>query len=204
MNANIVSSLIASGTSLIVCFVGLFLGQRQANNIKAIQREQLEKVFVPLDKLFFFSHSPKEILEAAYNILNDNYALIPVPLWKELHSLHSDLMAGRPVSYDLRKLQSLCSTYYEWTRKELGFPYNAARINPKFSPSHSKIQRAIAVFRGILFILLLALMLLAFIASFFQTDFSEIVDRIGSISLPIIMTAFLISIFFSLTLRGQR
>lgn len=144
MNPDIVNALITSGGGIIVCLIGIFVGKKGENGSKRIKEMQLEKAFSPLDKLFFFPNSIEERIDEALKVMNEHYSLVPAVLWKEMKVIQKQ-QANTEYQPDLKRFRAICATYYEWTRKSLGYPYNKERIVWKFTPGYEKSRNRITI-----------------------------------------------------------
>jgi hypothetical protein len=134
MDSSVTNALIAAASSIIVCFIGIRFGGKDAlsPSAKRIKEEQLQKVFSPIQKLLFFDKnlSSPESLAVLKSIVDENFPLLPPVLLNELSAVMSGSGKVNP-----NKLSEIASSFYNWTRKSLGYPYSAKDIKPKLIPT---------------------------------------------------------------------
>lgn len=132
----IYGALITGVFSLAVGFIGLFAGKKDAKSLsqKQILEAQLSNVWEPMEKLFNFSqaHSPLDTLKSLVDIVSANYKLVPQEIINEINALRKK---ERLDDRDFLKLKAIASSYYNWTRKTLGYPYDRQHIKLEYTPN---------------------------------------------------------------------
>lgn len=139
MNIDLTSTIITSISSVIVGYFSHLAGQRHAGALsrKEIREAQLSKVFEPIDKLLFYSQNddPKSTLNELVDIVSGSYRLVPQIIHDEVAALisceHLEMS-----SFD--KLHIIEASYYNWTKRSLGYPYDPTAICREYCPEARK------------------------------------------------------------------
>lgn len=167
----IYSALISGVFSLIVGFIGLFAGRKDTKSIsqKRILEAQLSNVLEPMVKLLTISRpcGPLEPLNSLMDIVSSNYKLVPKQILCEINVLREK---ERPCTSDFHKLSIIVSSYYNWTCRYLGYPYDRSQIKMEYT--HNSLIKIVLVTVSNIIVLLLycfsALVLFAYFRAFFR------------------------------------
>lgn len=152
----IYGALITGVFSLAVGFIGLWAGKKDAKSLSQNQilEAQLSNVWEPMEKLFNFSQTnvPLDTLKSLVDIVSANYKLVPQEIINEIYTLRKK---ARLDDRDFLKLKAIASSYYNWTRKTLGYPYNRQQIKMEYTPnSRVKIILVVTINFVLLFLLI--------------------------------------------------
>jgi hypothetical protein len=134
MSSDIINTFIVSITSVITCLLGLFIGRRDKDmpHIKEVRTRQLENLFTPLEKYFVFSLTTGAVpsIEFISSIIKENFELTPPAILNEFLVIKSNSNSGESDFWNMREM---VSSFYNWTRKSLGYPYERSAIIKEFT-----------------------------------------------------------------------
>lgn len=155
------NELILAVASIFTTFIVGLLSQRVMRQnakfpiIQDVFKQQLEHIYTPMDKLLSFWHGvqPQELLNLLCQIVEKHYSLVPPEILKEIESL-SSRTAVDVASFD--RLRLMVSSFYNWTRKKLEYPYDPEKLNRRYEPSSGKkAEQNIHLAKTILIVMLL-------------------------------------------------
>lgn len=153
--SEIYGAFITGVFSLAVGFIGLSAGRKDARSLsqKQILETQLSCVLEPIEKLFNFSQprGPLEPLNSLVNIVSANYKLVPQEIVREMNALRKKQQLSEA---DFLKLKTVVSSYYNWTCKTLGYPYDRHQIRLEYTPN-SRMKIVLVIISDLLLLLLL-------------------------------------------------
>lgn len=148
--SGIFNILVAAATA----YVGRFPIRK---NARIVREKQLQAVYLPLEKLLQSDLKTKRKLTAAKRIVSDNYLIFPPQIRKKIYALDND------PNPDLRELEVMVRSYFEWTRRNLNYPYDIWAIIGKYTPFYDRRR----------FHFLCCVMIFLFVASFCGYVFTE-------------------------------
>jgi len=132
MDTTIINTVITAVSSIITEFLRLYIGKRDTDSVtmNKIREKQLSDLYTPLELCLNFNRSTSSttILEDAEKILTENLELVPPELLKEFQKI------SRTEYADISRFKIATSSFYNWTRKYLGYPYDRAKIVSQFTP----------------------------------------------------------------------
>lgn len=141
-NASIISAIITAGASVITTLLGVWLRKIISNSSlpRSIRERQLIKLYMPLEICLHHSQElgQSTILDEAYKIMVDNIVLVPTQILNELESAQKDI--SRIYHFKL-----VVSSYYNWTKKSLGYPFDGDAILPDYTPVSQKREKACTI-----------------------------------------------------------
>ena len=130
MNASIINTAITAGTSLITCLVGILSSKQGMNtsSVKTIREQQLKNVFLPLEYLFEFSDNTdvESLFTDISSIIKEQFLLVPSDLYAAFREIAN---SESPNSTNLQKFKEINVTFFNITKKMLGYPYDANVIH---------------------------------------------------------------------------
>jgi hypothetical protein len=151
MNAAEATAVMTAVASIITGWIGQNIGKKEINTpqIKEIRELQLKNLYVPLEKCLNYKkvENQDDILSEVETILLQNLELVP-------HEIMDCFQAvKKSKEKDLSELKNAVSSFYNWNKKYLGYPYSKAKIIPKFTPYFARNNFANEIFSRI-FVLL--------------------------------------------------
>ena len=161
----IYSALITGAFTLVVGFIGLFAGRRDAKSlsVRAIREMQLTNVWEPIEVLFEMNPAfeTSDVIQAISTLVAQNHKLLPREILTEINRLR---FLNELTQKDFNRLRVMNSSYYNWTKKALGYPYNRDKIKTFYTPnSGMKIFWIVA--RDVTFLSAFAISAVALVAS---------------------------------------
>lgn len=126
---SILTALIAAAASVVTAIIAKHPSRK---NIAAVQKLQLDNVYVPLEMLLQKNISTDEKLKAAKIIVSEQYLIFPPAIKHKIDSLSAD---SNP---DLEELSTMVHSYFEWTKRSLGYPCDEWAIVLKYTPITGK------------------------------------------------------------------
>lgn len=156
--STIVTAIIAAVSAITVGLMSLFRPKREDRtpSKREIYETQLNLVWEPIDKIFSYQRltDPNGAFRMITAIFSENYKLIPNELINEVLPLmdKEDITTS-----DLRKIQTISSAYFHWTKRYLGYPYDRKKIMKEYPPK----SRIATILSGIVQGLFYGLMLIA-------------------------------------------
>ena len=198
MEPSIINTAITACAGIITCLIGIYAGKQQSNHPteKKIREQQLFQVFTPISRIFIF-HENKDtlsIIEEISPIINRELHLIPPPMLSEFLRVKS-LESPKPA--DLSELQFINTSFFNWSKKTLGYPYNEDEILYTLLPSHWK-KRA---FFSVLPLLLCSISLVLITASWVFSGYGDVV---ALISVAMVITTAIISVVLFILRRFDK
>lgn len=191
MDIDLTNTIITSASSIVVGFLALLAGRKDAGTIsrRELRKLQVANILGPLDRLLFFTDQkdPSTLLCAVVEIVETNYDLVPTRILEET------LYLKRKKNLTLESFSTLATvnaSFYNWTKRALGYPYEATKINRFYVP-HGERNSRILIGSAILFavIYIISILLVILIV------FSETLNRDVSIPNWLAQIAFYIFIF---------
>ncbi len=147
MNPTIISTIITAIASLVTCVLGIYAGKSDNRNpsIKKIREDQLFKVFSPLEQKLSLNsgYDPSLLISDIKEAIENNFPLIPPVFLDEFVKISK---IENPTEADFEKIKSIISSFYNWLRKVLGYPYDEHEISPYIIPA---IERKLKVMKGL-------------------------------------------------------
>lgn len=138
MDTEIISALISSIASIVCGTIGIYIGKNDSGKSKKkeILKQQLVEVFAPMDKLLNLEKekSEQEIIECLKQIASEKYMLVPSILMEEIKRLGTYRNNART----LQDIETIVSTFYNWSCKRFGYPYTPEKINKYFIPTRER------------------------------------------------------------------
>lgn len=122
-------ALIAGIVAIITSIISKIPAKKTTQDVRMTQ---LNEVYVPLEKLLQLNISPLEKIAAAQKIISEQYLIFPPAIKKEVDTL------SKEPEPDLKTLTTMVHSYYEWTKRSLGYPCNEWAILSKYTPIRSK------------------------------------------------------------------
>lgn len=139
---NILGSLITAGASVITTLLGVWLGKMISNSSssRSIRERQLLKLYTPLE--ICLNYSPEigksTIIDEAYKIVISNLELVHTQVLDELKSAQADISR-------IYHFKIVVSSYYNWTKRSLGYPFDKGAILSEFTPISKKLEKAYSI-----------------------------------------------------------
>ena len=150
MDTAIIGTIISTAATVIIFFVGVYLGRK--NERKPTDRElykiQLVNVLEPLYKAIEYDTLTVEMLSG---IIKEQYSIVPVAIVDEYKTLAKD------EKEDFSEIIPLIRAHYNRTRQLLGYPYDPKNLY-KFFP---KILMSFRIATFVFFVATIALFYLA-------------------------------------------
>lgn len=147
MNPTIISTIITAIASLVTCVLGIYAGKSDSRNpsIKKIREDQLFKVFSPLEQKLSLNsdYDPPLLISDIKEAIENNFPLIPPVFLDEFVKISK---IENPTEADFEKIKLIISSFYNWLRKVLGYPYDEHEIYPYIIPA---IERKLKVMKGL-------------------------------------------------------
>lgn len=164
MSDVVIASIISACASLVVCLLGYSYADKKllpfgAN--KAVLKEQLFKVYEPLNKAFNSEMVCSDICDTYKNVVLSNYSLISVKLYDFYVLLKRKSNDSIYLTREWYDIQEYISTNYNWIKKKLGYPYDEYAIDKRLLDSYEKKQN---IKLASIFLTDLLLCLLAFVS----------------------------------------
>ena len=135
MDATIITAIINSIAGLAIGALGLRAGvaRTQGSQAHEIRQKQLDELLTPLQKFLFYDPE----LESTDSItkirtLTENCFEIIPPLL--LTALEPFLANDTLPNASAKQLKPIVSSFYNWTRRSLGYPYNRRMIKANAVP----------------------------------------------------------------------
>lgn len=158
MDAEITSALITAVSGIIVGSFSLLPAKVSSFKKKHRQEmltRQLDYIFEPMDKLFVMNvnSTPAQLLLSAIVIIESNYKLVPQGILNKVLTIRT---SKEITDSQINELAIIVSSYYNWTRKYLGYPHDPSKIVDKHTPaahSQHKIWEAVYTIFIMLFII---------------------------------------------------
>lgn len=133
------SAIITAVTSIITCLIGVSAGKRTADNPSArgIKERQLTELYVPMTRVLrrLSQQNTKECIDEMISIVDAAGAIVPPQISQAVESL-SD--GGVPAEADIAHTKRLVASYYNWTRRSLGYPYDPKQIKNSLTPVYER------------------------------------------------------------------
>ena len=138
MDASIVSALISAGASIAMFFAGTLSGKSSVlgKYREEIYKVQIHSIFEPLMKSADGDTFHIDEIEA---VVTNNYSLVPQAIFKEYQTLK---LQDEP---DFANFKAMLVSYYNWTKKQIGYPYDKRSISSIYFPSITWVPVTIAV-----------------------------------------------------------
>lgn len=162
---SVLVAVIAGIFSVIVGLISLLASKKVpiTPSKRDIYLEQLTKVWEPLDRLLSLSQTVDSVaaLKSINTVVHENYKLIPKELLCEVISLNrkNELSPS-----DLRKASEIIGSYFHWTKKYLGYPYDRKKIKIEYSP-RSGMDIFFVTFGNLVLLAVFCLGAIAFVGS---------------------------------------
>ena len=122
-------ALIAGVVAIITSLINKIPAKKNTQDIRKVQ---LNEIYVPLEKLLQLDISALEKIAATQKIISEQYLIFPPAIKKEIDTL------SKEPEPDLKKLTTMVHSYYEWTKRSLGYPCNEWDILSKYTPIRSR------------------------------------------------------------------
>ncbi len=136
MDSSIISTIITAIASVITCIIGMRTGQKDASTIstRKIREKQLSCLYTPLEKLLTFTDDldASDLFLTAEAIIKDNLELVPTVMMSEIEKFKEDKSRG------LLPLRTVVSSFYNCTRKSLGYPFDSSKIKSAYTPTYDR------------------------------------------------------------------
>lgn len=131
----VLAAVIAGVSSIIVGILSLYSSKKEAPSPskREIYIAQLNCVWEPLDKLLSFTGftDPSNALQCISTLISENYKLIPNEL---LTAFSSIKQKQKLTKSDFRIITEISASYFHWTKRYLGYPYDRKKIKIEYSP----------------------------------------------------------------------
>lgn len=186
----IYSALITGVFTLAVGCLGVYAGRRDAKSIsiRQIRKEQLDNVWEPIEVLLSLNlfFDPEKAMQTIVQIVSENHKLIPREELLEIDHLRLQNHLKRE-SFD--RLKIINSSYYNWAKKALGYPYAKNTIQIAYTPNSKRAIALMVVWHTLAFLVILfaAFILLAYIASFFEEPIGTFPDWAVEVSVYVLI-----------------
>lgn len=169
MDIDLTTTLITSISSVIVGYLALLAGRNDAGTIskKEIRNSQVYNVLGPMDLLLSFpdERSPEKLFKSLREIVDNHYNLVPAPILKEIKLLGQ----SKELTFSsFTELSVIVSSYFNWTNRAIGYPYDSSKINRKFTPNterNTKIHMITTVAFGLAYIMALCFFLVCLLVT---------------------------------------
>ena len=178
----VLAAIIAATSAVIVGFINLLSSKKDTAipSQKEIYSSALNTVWEPLDKLFTLhsATSPQDKLHQIDTIISDNYKLVPTEFMKEYASLKQ---LHKINESDFTRIQMISSSYFNWMRKYLGYPYNEKKIKVEFTPKTRRdiLLSSLGYIALLLITIIVGLMVLFSIMMLYANDRLSVVDYLA-------------------------
>ena len=136
MDASTINTIITSCVSLLVSWLGFQVkkyADESVSSKSSIRSRTLSEVLVPLlnalNAINRLSWDEQE--KVLLTLLHDKQVLIPPALSAQMQLVLSSDDAAR--AFALKKLCSMAESYASWYRKHLGYPYDAKKIDKRYT-----------------------------------------------------------------------
>ena len=187
MDPSIINTIITAFVSILTCLIGLHAGRKDSGSpsMKKVSEQQLEQLFLPMERLLSLGcqQDAKGLMSNLFQIIYSNLLFVPPVLLAEFRRISA---IEDPMDSDFSKLREIVSSFYNWTRKALGYPYDKAAIKRRFIPTYERNAAISQVF--------LLLFLLLWASSLMPTFMAVVSKDVGRI--PSWLTQFFILIAF--------
>ena len=167
MDASIINTAITAISSIVTCLIGIQAGKQKTSSpsMNGIQEQQLTNVFLPIEHIFQFGECKdiEHVIAEGFAIIEKNFILVPPALFlsfKEVKEL------PEPKTADLNEVKKINASYFNLTKKALGYPYDAGSICIEHTPFYERND----IFRKLLSIILCVISLILLTASGATTD----------------------------------
>ena len=153
VDSTIINTAITAITSLATCLIGLRVGKQDAvsPSAKKIREAQLNNLYLPLERCFLCASEDgiKNALSQVQEIIYENLALVPETILNEFQKV---TIIENPTVNDISALRRATSSFFNWTRKSMGYPYNHSAIKRNWVPTYERntIIQTVAALIGIL------------------------------------------------------
>lgn len=155
MSENVYIAIINGAFLIIGGFIGHLSAIRNARNStsKQIYAEQLTCLWEPLEKMFLFeAHTDlHEMRRKIAALIRDNYKLVPKDYLAEFSKLSRRKVLS---ANDFEKLRIISASYYNWTKRNLGYPYEPKKILLEYNPDSRRKILATVIAYGIYLLLM--------------------------------------------------
>lgn len=135
MDVQITTTLITAATSIFTYFAGKASGT--ASNRKAHAASELSNLYAPLETIL--QKAELKGVDATFkdvsDILEKNSVLVHPVVLDEFRRI-SELKEVE--LKDLEELRIIVSSFFNWYRKALGYPYKANDISKKYTPTYTR------------------------------------------------------------------
>ena len=198
---SVLAALIAGISTVIVGLLSLFSSSKDtgAPSKKTIYEMELNAVWEPLDQLLSYQpiSDSASILTKIELIVSENYKLIPPEFIREFTRL-KQVRKLKPT--DFSKAQEITSSYFNWIRKNLGYPFDKEKILIEYSPTSGRDIFITIVGYG-LFILTAVIISLISLFSLIMLYTNDRMSGYDALALSITMLGVVVTI--NLMLRQQ-
>lgn len=147
MNIDLTTTVISSVSSIVVGLLALFAGRNDASavSIKELRKAQVSNLLGPIDMRLSFSgcETPVELLKSITEIVEKNYDLTPEIIKNAICDLSSKKHLSRS---DFDYLAEIVASLYNWTKKQIGYPYAPQKIVKKYRPAGLNAEKIKMVF----------------------------------------------------------
>lgn len=156
MDSSVLSAIITGAFTAFCTFVGHVVGQRNAATLskKQIRERQLTNVLAPMDKLLSFSpcDDASDVLIRFGCIIEENYRDTPSAIIEE----YKRLRRIRNVTFgQLQTLIVMVSSFYNWTKKALGYSFDSRKIRQEYTPISRRTFLFSVIVNGLAFFIYL-------------------------------------------------
>lgn len=135
----VLAAVIAATAAIIVGFMNLHSSKKDTGTLspKEIYNLALNTVWEPLDKIFTLhpTSDPQAKLQQIDIIVSDNYKLIPPEFIKEYRVLKQ---TDKLKESDFLRIKMISTSYFNWIRKNLGYPFDRTKIKTAFTPKSGR------------------------------------------------------------------
>ena len=151
MDTTEINAIITATASIITGWIGQHIGKKELSNsrVKEIRELQLKNLYVPLEKCLNYKKVENQdaILSEIETILLQSLELVPPEIMDCFQAIKKDNRN------DLSEFKNAVSSFYNWTKKYLGYPYSKDKIIPKFTPCFARNNLVSEIFSRIFVIL---------------------------------------------------
>lgn len=135
IDPTIISTAITAVGSIITGYIAVRAGKKSSSSLSSreLREIQLIELFEPMDKYLSFriGLTPSELLKKIVFLVEQQYRNVPPSVFNEVN----DLQRNADLSdKDFNKLRRIVSSFYNWLRKNLGYPYDSQKIDSDYTP----------------------------------------------------------------------
>lgn len=121
------------------CLIGLRAGRRDAESptTRRIREEQLQNLYAPLERTLNLNTSSdiRGTLAQLQIIISENIVLVPPVILNKFLEISA---ADNPTGADISELRKVVSSFFNWTRKSAGYPYDSSVIKRDWIPTSAR------------------------------------------------------------------